>query len=203
MLASVLPAGIARNPKKLIFADGIKAVFRASEGTQLVMFSELERPNLDGSPAHLETTLSNLALENEAKKYRLVPTPEEIDKQWRMLAESNKKTPKEFEDLFITIGYTPTEGRNAFAQITAINSLVNFKVTANLIVPEADVIAYYQAHPEVDPARYYLEYTLVPFASDKTKEDQYKQLQIIAQKNDPMHMLSWQRTILDTKRGTC
>ena len=69
-------------PKKgLVFLDGIKAVFRGSEGTDLIMFSELHRPKLDGSAVTFEDILKDLALAQEAKKYRLWPSPEEIDKQ--------------------------------------------------------------------------------------------------------------------------
>src|ERR1700739_4697332 len=104
LLSSLCAKNNTKTPKKLIFADGIKAVFRGSEGTDLVMFSELNRAKLDGTPASLDDILTDFALAQEAKKYRLWPTPEEIDKQWRMLAESNRKTPKEFEELFVTIG---------------------------------------------------------------------------------------------------
>ena len=153
------------------------------------MATELERPKLDGSPNTLPEMLTDLALAQEAKKYRLWPSPEDVDKQLRMLSEANKKTPKEFDDLLLTIGYTPAEGRLAFAQINAINTLIGFKITGNLIVPESEVIKYYNENPEVEPAAYYLEYTLVPFAQAQSKEKQLKQLQMIADKNDPKRSL--------------
>ena len=177
--------------KDLIFLDGIRAVFRGSEGTDLILSSELQRPKLDGSPATLQEMLIDLALAQEAKKYRLWPSPEDVDKQLRMLSEANKKTPKEFDDLLLTIGYTPSEGRLAFAQINAVNALVGFKITGNLIVPESEVTNYYNENPEVEKASYYLQYTLVPFAQTQNKQAQLKQLQNIAFKNDPNHFLKW------------
>ena len=180
------------NQKKgLIYLDGIEATVRGSEGTYLILSSELQRFKLDGTPNTLDEMITNHALFNEAKKYRLLSTPEEIDKQWRMMAEANKKTPKELDDMVIMAGFTPQEARNEFGQMNAINSLVSFKVTANLIVPESDVIAYYNEHPEVEPAAYNIQYVFVPF-SFKSKEDQKKQLQVIARKNDPQHLLNWQ-----------
>lgn len=188
----VTPAKAVFTPKKeLIFLDGVRAVFRGSEGTDLILASELERPKLDGSPIALPEMLTDLALAQEAKKYRLWPSPEDVDKQIRMISDANKKTPKEFDDLLLTIGYAPAEGRLAFAQINAINSLVGFKITGNLIVPESEVIKFYNENPEIDPAAYYIEYTFVPFAQAQSKEKQLKQLQLIADKNDPKHSLKW------------
>lgn len=177
--------------KKMIFVDGIKAVFRGPEGTDLIMASELERPRLDGSKLTLEDAINDAAYGQEARKYKLWPSPEDVDKQLRMLAESNHKTPKEFEDLMLTLGYTPTEGRNAFAQINGINSLINFKITGSLVVPEADVIAYYNDHPEQEPTAYQLEYFLMPFAKTQTKEEQLSYLEAAVQKNDPKKIFKW------------
>ena len=182
-----------KSPKKnLVFLDGVKAVFRGSEGTDLVMASEIERPKLDGTPTNLQEIISDLAIAQEAKKYRLWPSPEDVEKQLRMLGEANRKTPKEFEDLLINIGYTPSEGKQAFAQMNAISSLVNFKITGNLIVPEADVITYYNENPEVEPASYSLAYSSIPFAKTQSQEEQLKYLQNLVNKNDPKHVLKWQ-----------
>lgn len=177
--------------KDLIFLDGIRVVFRGSEGADLILTSEEDRLELDGSKIPLQKKVENLALSQEAKKYRLWPSPEEVDKQRRMLCESNKKTPKEFDDLLLTIGYTPAEGMHAFAQINAINSLVGFKITSNLIVPESEVIKYYNDNPEMEHEAYYLEYTRVPFAQAQSKEKQLQQLSAVAQKNDPKNILKW------------
>ena len=181
---------IALDAQQLIFLDGVKAVFRGSHGTDLVMASELERPKLDGSPTNLQEILNELALAQEAKKYRLWPSPEEVEKQLRMVAQSNKKTPKELDELFIATGYTPQEGMNSFAQINAVNSLVGFKITANLIVPESEVIAYYNENPEYEPAAYHIEHTIIPFATNK--EQQLKQLQAVVRTNDAKHSLAWE-----------
>lgn len=177
--------------KKMVFVDGIKAVFRGSEGTDLIMASELERPRLDGSKLTLEDAINDAAYGQEVRKYKLWPSPEDVDKQLRMLGQANHKTPKEFEELMITLGYTPAEGRNAFAQMNAINSLISFKITGNLVVPESDVIAYYNDHPEQEPAAYQLEYYVVPFAKTQSKQEQLDYLQKVIEKNDPKKIFKW------------
>ena len=192
---TVAPAKIVKpvfNPqKKMVFVDGIKAVFRSSEGTDLILASELERPKLDGSKLSLEDAINDVAFGQEARKYKLWPSPEEVDKQLRMLGEANHKTPKEFEDLMVTLGYTPAEGRNAFAQMNAVNSLIGFKITGSLVVPESDVMAYYNDHPEEESAAYQLEYYVVPFAKTQSKEDQLAYIETAVQKNDPKKIFKW------------
>lgn len=179
-------------PKKnMVFVDGIKAVFRGSEGTDLIMASELERPRLDGSKLTLEEAINDAAYGQEARKYKLWPSPEDVDKQLRMIGQANHKTPKEFEELMITLGYTPEEGRTAFAQMNAINSLISFKITGNLVVPESDVIAYYNDHPEQEPSAYQLEYYVVPFAKTQSKEEQLEYLKKVIEKNDPKKIFKW------------
>lgn len=179
-------------PKPLIFIDGIKAVVRGSEGTNLIMSSELSRLKLDGTPNDLEEMITNYALFNEAKKYRLLPSVEDIDKQWNLMAQANRKTPKELDDMVVIAGFTPQEARNEFAQMNAINSLVSFKVAGNLIVPDVDVTAYYDQNPEFEPAALYVSYAFQPFSFTRPKEEQLKYWQAIVHKKDPQQMLSWQ-----------
>lgn len=177
---------------KRIFLDGIQVVFRDSKGdVDLIMHSEMQRMELDGTAPDLEKKVTDLALAHEAKEWRLWPTAEEIDKQVHMLAEANKKTPAEFDDLLVTIGYTPQEGRTAFAQMNAVNSLINFKITANLIVPESQVVAYYTDHPEYVPASYRIQYAFIPFAQTKTRQEQEEALATLAAQGDPKDSLPW------------
>lgn len=182
----------AASAKKPIFLDGIKAVFRGADGTDLVLASELQRPKLDGSPASLDDTLQTLALAQEAKRYRMFPLPEEVEKQYEMIAQSNKKTVKELDEMVSAAGFTPEEARKEFAQINAVSSLINFKITGNLIVPESEVIAYYNENPVIEPAAYYIEHVIVPFLKSISKEQQREQLISLANSGDPKNILSWE-----------
>lgn len=171
--------------------DGIKAVARASEGASLIIASDLNRPKLDGSKNSLTQMVNNAVLENEAIKYRLIPTPEETEKQYGMIAQSNNKTIKQLDEMVALAGITPQEARREFSQMNAINSLIGFKVTGSLIVPESEVIAYYNDHPELEAASYYIDYVFVPFNQNQTPEEQLKQLEITVRQNDPGHLLRW------------
>ncbi len=176
---------------KRVFADGIKAVFRGSEGVDLILSSELKRPRLDGSPNNLQESLTNLAFTQEAKRYKIFPTPDETEKQYEMIAQNNSKTVKELDVMVIAAGFTPTEARKEFAQINAVNSLLGYKITGNLVVPESEVVAYYEENPEYEPTAYLVEQVVVPFSATQSREDQLKQLQTLASAKDPQKALRW------------
>jgi hypothetical protein len=187
-LASQTPIKL---PKDLIFLDGIQVVFRGSEEIDLLLNSELKRPRLDGTLLSIQEHVNNFALAQEAKKYRLWPLPEDIEKQYGMIAQNNNKTVKQLDDMVMMAGFTPEEARREFAQLNAINGLIQFKVAGNLIVPEADVKAYYGDHPEYIDASYCIEYTFIPFAQSQTEEQQRASLQAIVDRQDSKHVLSW------------
>lgn len=179
-----------KKPKK-VFVDGINAVFRGSEGVDLVLASEVNRPRLDGSMATLQDSLTNLAFAQEARRYKIFPTPEEVEKQYEMIAHNNHKTIKELDAMVMQAGFTPAEARKEFAQINAVNSLINYKVTGNMVVPESEVIAYYEENPEYEAAAYLVETVLVPFSTVQSRTEQLAQLQALANAGDPNGILNW------------
>lgn len=176
---------------KRIFVDGVKAVFRGTEGVDVVLASEANRPKLDGSPNNLQDTLTNLAFTQEARRYHIFPTPDEIEKQYEMIAQNNSKTVKELDEMVKQAGFTPQEARKEFGQINAVNSLINYKVTGNMVVPESEVIAYYQENPENEPAAYQIQVVVVPFSVTQSREQQLAQLQTLANAKDPNGVLNW------------
>lgn len=177
--------------KKRIRVDGVKAVFRGSKGADLVLESELRRPKLDGSANTLDTALTNLAFAQKADEYHITPTPEETEKQYEMIANNNKKTKKELDEMVIQAGFTPAEARKEFAQINAVNSLLSYKIAGNMVVPESEVIAYAQENPEYESGGYQIQMTMVPFSASQTREQQLAQLQALANAGDPNSVLSW------------
>lgn len=182
---------IPTKKSKRIFVDGINAVFRGSEGVDLVLASEVNRPRLDGSVAGLQDSLTNLAFAQEARRYKIFPTPEEVEKQYEMIANNNNKTVKELDAMVMQAGFTPAEARKEFAQINAVNSLINYKVTGNMVVPESEVVAYYEENPEYEPAAYLVQTAIVPFSTVQSRAEQLAQLQTLANAGDPNSILNW------------
>lgn len=177
--------------KKLRFVDGIRAVAYGIERRDIVIASELKLRKLDGSATTLEEIITNIAYEHEAREFHLWPTPEEVDKQLLMIGQMNNKSPQELEELFIVTGRTPQEGRRAFAQINAINSLMSFKM-GGAIVTDSEIEAYHEQNPEAEPTAYCIEYLVIPFSRTKTHEEQLAQLQVLFGNEEEIKRLQWQ-----------
>lgn len=176
--------------KKRIRVDGVKAVVRGSSGTDLILESELRRPKLDGTSNTLDGSITNALFKQKADEYHITPSPEENQKQYEMIAQNNKKTVKELDEMVMQAGFTPTEARKEFGQINAVNSLLGYKV-GSVVVPESEVIAYYEEYPEYESAAYQIQMVVVPFSATQTHGEQLVQLQTLANANDPNGVLSW------------
>lgn len=175
---------------KKIRVDGIKAVVRGSAGTDLILESELRRSKLDGSPNTLDSAITNALIKQEADRLHITQTPEENQKQYEMIAQNNKKTVKELDEMVIQAGFTPQEARKEFGQINAVNSLLGWKM-GGMAVPESEVIAFYEENPEYESAAYQIQMVVVPFSSSQTREQQLVQLQAVANAGDPNGVLNW------------
>jgi hypothetical protein len=178
--------------KELIFVDGIRAVVIGPERRDLVKASELNLTNLDGSRPSLDSIVTNIVYEHEARRFHLWPSEEEQTKQLRMIGQMNNKSEKEVENLFIATGRTPQEGRRAFAQLNAINSLMSFKVPGGSMVTDSEIERYYNEHPEMEPTAYYVQRAFVPFSRTKSKQQQFDALQALAGKKESPQNLKWQ-----------
>lgn len=176
---------------KRVRVDGIKAVFRGSKGADLILESELNRPKLDGTRNTLDSALTNLAFAQKADEYHITPSPEETEKQYEMIARNNNKTKKELDEMVIQAGFTPAEARKEFAQINAVNSLLSYKISGNMVVPESEVVAYYEENPEYEPAAYQIQIALVPFSATQSRPEQLAQLQTLANAKDPNGVINW------------
>jgi hypothetical protein len=51
----------------------------------------------------------------------------------------------------------------------AVNRIVDFKIRSGLIAPEKEVVAYYEAHPEMLEPSYQIRRAVIPFSSAQTK----------------------------------
>lgn len=184
-------APVAAPQAKRVRVDGIKAVVRGSNGVDLILESELMRPKLDGSPNTLESSITNALFKQKADDYHISQTPEENQKQYEMIAQNNNKTVKELDEMVKQAGFTPQEARKEFGQINAVNSLISYKVTGNMVVPESEVKAYYEENPEYESAAYHIQMVVVPFSTSLTQEEQLGQLQTLANAQDPNGVLNW------------
>ncbi len=175
----------------LYLLDKLEAVAHTQEGTEIVTLSDTRRPNLGGGIRSRDEILFEKIVFLDAKKYKIMPGEEEIDKYLAVVQRENNLTLEDLKGIFSQAGYTFEEGREEFRRMQAVNSMFDFKIRQNVIVPRKDIEAYYHEHPEKKEASYLLEYSTVPFVADKEKEEQKKQLERVAKTYIGIADIAW------------
>jgi hypothetical protein len=167
--------------------DTIKVVIYSEEGTAFITKSDVDKPSLEGQPRTLDTLIFEQLVYEDAKKFKILPDDDEIDKHLKAVQREHNMTLDQLKSVFTSAGYTYEEGRKQFGMMSAINSMLDFKIRSRLIVPEKDVRAYYNAHPELEPASYLIQRAMVPFEPGMTKQSVWK----AAMQNEPSIEALW------------
>jgi len=176
-MTSLSIISLSHAEKELYLVDEIKAVIYGEDYTEIITKSEVERLGLDGSVRTLDDIILERLKYRDAQKYHTVPSEVDIDKQLASVQRNKNITRDQLIEIFKTAGYSYQEGREQFRIMVAINSIEDLKILSRLIVPEKEVRAYYQAHPEIMPANYYIERGVIPVlqvASEKGLKEKIK-----------------------------
>jgi parvulin-like peptidyl-prolyl isomerase len=75
--------------------------------------------------------------------------------------------------MFKDAGYTYEEGREQLSVVNTVNSMLDYKVRSQLIIPEKQAREYYADHPVYQEDRYKLKRIHIPF--DQENEAELKQ----------------------------
>jgi hypothetical protein len=153
--------------------DTIKVVLFGEERTDIITQSDVERPSLDGRQRSLEDLVLERAMYQDAARYKMLPSEDAVDKRLQAVQRENNLTQDDLKKIFRSSGYTYEEGRDLFAIMTAVGTVLDFKIMSRLIVPEKDIIGYYQEHPVMQDASFQLERALV-MCPDRWSNDDFK-----------------------------
>ena len=179
-------------PEDAQLLDKIVAIVFASEGTKVITKSQLDRPGLDGRTRTLDELIFEALLLLDALKFKMAPDDETIDKYLANIQRENNLTLDQLKKIFKSAGYTYEEGREQFGMMSIVNQILDFKIRSRLIVPEKDVVAYYKEHPELIEASYLIERGLIPFADDKTQEQQQNEIELFVNHGTGSIAIDWQ-----------
>jgi parvulin-like peptidyl-prolyl isomerase len=152
-----------KEPKEneLFLIDTAKAVVFSQERTDVITLSDVQRPTLDGTNQTLDDLVLAKLITQDASHYKMEPDDDAVDKHLKAVQRENNLSLDELKGIFSSAGYTYEEGREQFKMMTAINSMVDFRIRSRLVVPEREIEAYYQAHPIVQEAAYQVEHAVV------------------------------------------
>lgn len=179
-------------PSNAKLLDGIVATVFAQEGTRIITASELERRSLDGQERTLEDLIYEQLMILDAQKFKMAPDDDQIDKHLASVQKDNNITLDQLKNIFTNAGYSYEEGRQQFGIISLINQLLDFKIRSRLIVPEKEVVAYYNANPETQDAGYLVQRALVPFDHSQRREDQMGEIERFVHGRNGLVAIDWQ-----------
>lgn len=155
---------------QFIVLDEIKTVLISGENTEIITKSDIERPGITGEIRELDDLILELIIYLDAQKHKIVPDDQAIDEYLASLQRESNLTQAQLTQIFASAGYTFAEGRVLLRRIQAVNTMIDFKVRSNLIVPRKDVEAYYDEHPEYTEARYEIVRAELPILKNVKKE---------------------------------
>lgn len=139
---------------------------------ELIMRSDSERPNLLGQMITLEELVTEACYYIDARRLRAIMTEDQIDMILASLQRTYNLTKEGLEEVIKGLGYTVEEGRRQLGRMNTVNSLLDMRVTGNIIIEKAEIDAYYEANPAYNDGIYTLQRAIIPFNADKDAQEQ-------------------------------
>lgn len=144
-------------PESAYRVDSIQAVVYFENYTDVLTLSDTYRPALDGTMRTLEELALEKMMYRDALVHRMGPDDEQVDKHLKSIQRQHGLSLNDLKNMFTQAGYTYEQGREQFATMAAVNSIIDFKIRSQLVIPEREVVAYYEQNPQVQDAAYFLE----------------------------------------------
>jgi len=175
----------------LYLLDTIEAVVRIQKDTEIITKSDVDRPSLGGEMRSLQDIVFERSLFLDAKRQGIPCDEDALEAYLMAIQHEHNLTRDGLKSIFTAAGYTYEEGREQLQMMQTSNTMIDFKIRSNLIVPRKDVVAYYQAHPQVVEPSYVLQRAVIPLSSTKTKEEQKRELAIFSKNKKGVHNIIW------------
>lgn len=160
-------------PAHRFLLDEVAAVVKWEE-TAIFAKSDIERNNLFGQKTELKTLINHELVYQDALRHKIVIDSEIIDKYLGNIQRQNKFTAEQMQGIYEAAGITEADARHQLTIMYANNMMMDHKIMSRLIIPEKEVIAYYEAHPVTKQAKYKISTAFIKLDATKTKQ-QHKQ----------------------------
>ncbi len=153
-----------------ITIDEMVCTVHGPERTYIFCESDTKRAGIGGAAqGSLQDLITNELIYQDALHYKVPIDETVIDNYIAGIQQQHNLSLEDVKKIFKTSGYTLEEGRDELRKMYAVNSMVEMKIKANLIIPEKEVIAFYEANPIKKEAKFQIQRALVPF--DSTDEE--------------------------------
>lgn len=169
--------------------DALRAIVMTTEGTELVVQSDLERPSITGQVLTLQDRIDECTFYLDAVKQKAVSTEDQIDRYFSAIQRDNNMTLDDLKRTFEMNGLTYMQAREQLGRMQTVNTILELRVMSNVIVPRVEVLAYYDEHEFLHEAVYYLQRAVVPFADDR--ENQKEELLRVLESGEENGGIRW------------
>ena len=159
-------------PADAVLIDTIEAVVFGQGGTEIVTHSDVIRPSLTGAQQKRDDIIFERLVYLDAQKFKIAPDEEGLDRYLAEIQKQNNLTLDDLKKIFSQAGYTYEEGREQFKRLQTVKTMMDFKVSSNLVIPRRQVEEYYDQHPLKEEGMYYLKHGFVSFEKDREKQKQ-------------------------------
>ena len=171
--------------------DGIKATIYGDVETVIITESEVRRPSIDGQMRSLEDLILENLIYLDATRMGAIPSPEDIKRHWEEVKRANNLSEEDMKNIASQAGYTIAEAKAHLGKMSSVNQMMDFKVRSGLFIPSREVEKYYNEHPEVESAEYYIAHVIVPFSDLEPPEQQQKRLEQFARTGKGDIRIAW------------
>lgn len=196
ILFSFLLAGITQCadeqvvPPQAFLIDSIQAVVFGQQEPEIVTYSDVMRPSLSGQQRELDELIFERLVFGDAQKFQIMTDEDAVDKYLAMIQKQNNLTLDELKNVFASAGYSYEEGRQQFRLLQTVNSMLDFKIRTQVVVPRAMVEQYYEEHPEITEAKVKVQRGFIPYVEDK-REQQKRALEYMAKTGKEVRDIQW------------
>lgn len=177
-------------PRSAFLVDAMQAVVFGPEEPQIITWSDVTRPSLSGEQRELDDLVFERLVYMDAQKFKILTDEDAVDKYLAMIQKQNNMTADELKNVFTSAGYTYDEGREQLKRLQTVNSMLDFKIRTQVVVPRAEVEKYYQDHPKVTEATATVQRGFIPYDEQK-RDAQKKALEYMARTGKQVKGIQW------------
>ena len=147
----------------------------SSNSYNLFGLESIQLPGIEGRMHTLDEHIRGCKIFQDAKTKHLVD-PENNEKQLKILQRDNDLSDEALDEMLLSMGYKPQEGRDEFAKLTGINNAIAMNVNSKIMISEKEIVDYYNLNPIMLEESYYLQRAEIPTVNVESKNDLKQQL---------------------------
>ena len=156
-----------QSPSSRKLVDKMVSVVHGTERSQIFCLSDQQRRGIDGRAHTLQDSIAEELIYQDALRFK-VPIDDDVVKQHlaRTMQMFGLK-PGEEDKIFSQEGYSHQEGFEKFRLMYANNMMIEHRIKQGMLIPEDEVIAFYNTHPIEKLPKYQIQTAFVPVDKEK------------------------------------